>query len=135
VFQRGFSVGTNQGVFSTAGPRTIPVLTVHDYDFSPANFLGAHYILVEYIEGTVACELGARKGLGRGTFGTRERDLWFRLQMVGIQAELASLKFDRIGCFNSDEDSSESSAGPGIETGKGNGHPRLTISMTSLTRR
>ncbi|KAM0199648.1 hypothetical protein ACHAQI_012022 [Fusarium lateritium] len=98
---------------------SIPVPAVHSYDVNPTNRVGAPYILMDYIHGTVATELRDANECEGGLFGTREQDRNFRKQMAEIQATIFSFKFDQIGSLYQDEQTSEFFVGPETETGKG----------------
>ncbi|MCJ1244536.1 hypothetical protein MMC30_001734 [Trapelia coarctata] len=98
---------------------SIPVPEVYSYSVDPTNDVGALYILMDYINGTVATELQIAKSCDAGLFGTADQDRRFRQQMAGIQVELSSFKFDQIGSLYQDEKISDFFIGPDIETGKG----------------
>ncbi|KAK3332870.1 hypothetical protein B0T19DRAFT_354543 [Cercophora scortea] len=98
---------------------SIPVPEVHSYSVDPTNDVGAPYILMDYIHGTVATELREAKNCDVGMFGTSDQDRKFRKQMAGIQVTLSSFKFDQIGSLYWDEQTSDFFIGPEIETGKG----------------
>ena len=74
---------------------------------------------MDYIHGTVAAELREAKSCDIGMFGTPDQDRKFRQQMADIQVTLSSSTFDQIGSLYWDEDKSDFSIGPEIETGKG----------------
>ncbi|KAH6707915.1 hypothetical protein BKA61DRAFT_739162 [Leptodontidium sp. MPI-SDFR-AT-0119] len=98
---------------------SIPVPAVYSYSTDPANDIGAPYILMDYIDGTVATELRVARNCELGSFGTPSQDRKFREQMASIQVELSSFKFDRIGSLYQDEKTSDFFIGPETETGKG----------------
>ncbi|KAI9748398.1 MAG: hypothetical protein M4579_007235 [Chaenotheca gracillima] len=98
---------------------SIPVPTVHDWSLDKTNEIGAPYILMDYIDGTTANDLQDAKECENESFGTPEQDRNFRKQMAGIQVELASLKFDKIGSLYQDEESLEFYIGPDLDTRKG----------------
>lgn len=106
-----------------ASPRraktSIPVPEVHGYSDDLNNNVGAPYILMDYINGTVAAKLQRAKDCGRDLFGTPDQDRKFREHMASIQAELSLFKCDQIGSLYQDERTSEFFIGPEIETGKG----------------
>lgn len=62
---------------------------------------------MQYIHGSVAAEVRRSKGCARGLFGTPDQDRKFRKQMASIQAELASILFDRIGFLYQDPESGD----------------------------
>jgi hypothetical protein len=97
----------------------IPVPEVYYHSVDPANEVGAEYILMDYIHGTVATELREAKKYTAGLFGTPDQDREFRKQMAVIQVTLSSFKFDKIGSLYLDERTPEFFIGPDIETGKG----------------
>ncbi|PVH70379.1 hypothetical protein DL98DRAFT_661210 [Cadophora sp. DSE1049] len=98
---------------------SIPVPGVYSYSADPTNDVGAPYILMDYIDGTVATELRVAKNCDVGQFGTPDQDRKFRERMASIQVELSSFKFDQIGSLYQDEKTSDFFIGPEIETGKG----------------
>ncbi|KAI0398956.1 hypothetical protein F4802DRAFT_611243 [Xylaria palmicola] len=98
---------------------SLPVPEVHSYSVDPTNDVGAPYILMDYINGTVATELRQAKKCEIGLFGTSDQDRKFRKQMAGIQVTLSSFKFDQIGSLYWDEQTSDFFIGSDIETGKG----------------
>ncbi|KAK5218482.1 hypothetical protein LTR47_011704 [Exophiala xenobiotica] len=98
---------------------SIPVPEVYNYCVDPKNDVGAPYILMDYIPGTVATELRMARNCEVGLFGTFEQDRKFRQQMAGIQVALSSFEFDRIGSLYQDETTSQFFIGPDIEIGKG----------------
>lgn len=97
----------------------IPVPEVHSYCADPANDVGAPYILMDYIDGTVAAELRAAKECELGLYGAPDQDRKFRKDMAAIQATLSLFAFDRIGSLYQDDHTSEFFIGADIETGKG----------------
>ncbi|RGP66279.1 kinaselike domain [Fusarium sporotrichioides] len=97
---------------------SIPVPEVHSYNADPANDVGASYVLMDYIHGTVASELRSAKEC-HPLFGTPEQDRHFREQMAEIQVTLSTFKFDQIGSLYQDENTSEFLIGPDLVTGKG----------------
>lgn len=74
---------------------------------------------MDYIDGSVASELRQARRCDFGQFGSPAQDRKFREQMAGIQVQLASLTFDKIGSLYQDEETSTFFVGPDIETGKG----------------
>ncbi|KAG5761086.1 hypothetical protein H9Q72_010812 [Fusarium xylarioides] len=98
---------------------SIPVPAVHSYSFDTNNQVGAPYILMDYIHGTVATELRDANEYEAGLFGTPDQDRAFRKQMAEIQATLSSLKFSEIGSLYQDKETSDFFIGPETETGKG----------------
>lgn len=65
----------------TRGSIPVPEL----YHFEPeSDDVGAPYILMEYIPGTVASELQEKIDAPSGQFGTPEQDKRFRRQMAAI---------------------------------------------------
>lgn len=98
---------------------SIPVPEVYSYNSSPANDIGASYMIMDHINGAVASELQDTKDCAIGMFGTVEQDRKFREQMAGIQAQLSSFTFDKIGSLYQDQATSEFVIGPEVETGKG----------------
>lgn len=97
----------------------IPVPEVHYHSVDPINEVGAEYILMDYIHGTVATELREAKECAIGLLGTPDQAREFRKQMAVIQATLSSFKFNIIGSLYLDEQTPEFFIGPDIETGKG----------------
>ena len=95
----------------------IPVPEVFGYDLSAENTVGAPYIFIEYLHGTVAAELQQAKECGTGTFGSPEQDRRFWTQMAEYHVQLASLTFDKIGSIHQNGD--KFIIGPEIETGEG----------------
>ncbi|KAF5718209.1 kinase-like domain-containing protein [Fusarium globosum] len=98
---------------------SIPVPAVHSYSVDASNQVGAPYILMDYIHGTVATELRDANECEGGLFGTPDQDRAFRMQMAEIQATLSSFKFHEIGSLYYDEKTSDFFIGPETETGKG----------------
>ncbi|KAH6624160.1 hypothetical protein B0J18DRAFT_409649 [Chaetomium sp. MPI-SDFR-AT-0129] len=98
---------------------SIPVPEVHSYSVDPTNGVGAPYILMDYVHGTVATELREAKDCDVGLFGTSDQDRKFRKQMAEIQVTLSSFKFNQIGSLYWDEKTSDFFIGSEIETGKG----------------
>ncbi|RYP50597.1 hypothetical protein DL768_003917 [Monosporascus sp. mg162] len=92
---------------------------VHSYNTEQYNDVGAPYILMDYIHGTVASEMRLAKGCALGLYGTPEQDLSFRREMATIQAVLTTFTFDRIGSLYQDPATEEFFIGPDIETNKG----------------
>ena len=92
---------------------------MYSYSADSTNDVGAPYILMDYIDGTVATELRVAKIFDVGLFGTPDQDRKFREQMASIQVELSSFKFDQIGSLYQDERTLDFFIGPEIETGKG----------------
>lgn len=103
----------------TRAKTSIPVPEVHSYNTDPTNDIGAPYILMDYIHGTVAEELRCARGHEWDQFGTPDQDRKFRQQMAEIQVKLASITFDKIGCLYQDEQTSDFFIGPDYEMGKG----------------
>ena len=81
--------------------------------------MGAPYILMDYIHGTVASELRLAKGCAVGLHGSAEQDRIFRREMAAVQAGLTTFTFDRIGSLYQDPVTDEFFIGPDIETNKG----------------
>jgi hypothetical protein len=81
--------------------------------------VGAPYILVEYIHGSVASELRQAKSCGLQMIGKPEQDRKFREQMAQIQATVASFRFPKIGSLYHDPDTDEFYIGPELQTGRG----------------
>ncbi|KAF5672697.1 kinase-like domain-containing protein [Fusarium denticulatum] len=98
---------------------SIPVPAVHSYSVDTNNQVGAPYILMDYIHGTVAMELRDANEYEGGLFGTPDQDRAFRKQMAEIQATLSSFKFSEIGSLYQDNETADFFIGPEIETGKG----------------
>ncbi|POR32133.1 Uncharacterized protein TPAR_07635 [Tolypocladium paradoxum] len=98
---------------------SIPVPEVHFCDSDTSNSVGAPYMLMDYIHGTVATKLRSANNCAIGLFGTPEQDRKFRRQMASIQATVSSFTFDRIGSLYQDEKTFEFFIGPEFETGKG----------------
>ncbi|KAJ4528071.1 hypothetical protein HRR83_000822 [Exophiala dermatitidis] len=97
----------------------IPIPKIYGYSVDANNEVGAPYILMDYINGSVATELRMAKNCDVGLFGTFHQDRKFREQMARIQVTLSSFEFDRIGSLYQDEITSEFFIGPDAETGKG----------------
>jgi hypothetical protein len=95
----------------------IPVPEVFGHDLSADNVVGAPYILMSYIHGTVAADFQEAQDCGNGVFGSPEQDRRFWSQMAKIHAQLAGLTFDKIGSLCQDGD--RFTIGPEIETGEG----------------
>ena len=98
---------------------SIPVPEVYNYSVDPTNEVGAEYILMDYIHGTVATELRRAKECATDLFGTPDQDREFRKQMADIQTTLSSFKFNIIRSLYLNEEISEFFIGPDIETDKG----------------
>jgi hypothetical protein len=90
-----------------------------DYSTAPDNAVGAPYILMEYIHGSVASELRQAKSCNLQMFGTPEQGRKFREQMAQIQATVASFRFPKIGSLYHDPDTDEFYIGPELQTGRG----------------
>lgn len=97
----------------------IPVPQVHSFDTEEHNDVGAPYILMDYIHGTVASELRLAKGCAVGLYGSAEQDQIFRREMAAVQANLVAFTFDRIGSLYQDPVTDDFFIGPDIETNKG----------------
>ncbi|KAG9502074.1 hypothetical protein J7337_007790 [Fusarium musae] len=98
---------------------SIPVPAVHSYSVDTNNEVGAPYILMDYIHGTVATELRDANEYEGGLFGMPDQDRAFRKQMAEIQATLSSFKFSQIGSLYQNKETSDFFIGPETETGKG----------------
>ncbi|OCL08288.1 hypothetical protein AOQ84DRAFT_407192 [Glonium stellatum] len=98
---------------------SILVPEIHHYDLNPNNEVGARFVVVDYINGTTAYRLLMRKQRPLFTFGTEEQSAKLKQQMAQIQVELARCQFGQIGSLRHDEDSSEFTIGPDVETGLG----------------
>jgi hypothetical protein len=98
---------------------SIPIPEVYFYNVDSTNEVGAPYILMNYVHGTVATELQEAKNCERELFGTPDQDRKFREQMASIQATISSFTFSQIGSLYQDEQTSDFVIGPEIETGKG----------------
>ncbi|CAG8041892.1 unnamed protein product [Penicillium salamii] len=97
---------------------SIPVPEV--YHFEPeSDDVGAPYMIMEYIPGTVASELRRQIEAPLSQFGTPEQDQKFRRQMAAIQVEMASLQFDKIGSLYEDPKTGDFYVGPDCQTGQG----------------
>jgi hypothetical protein len=90
---------------------------VFAHDLSVDNIVGAPYILMSYIHGTVAAELQEARGCKQGVFGTPEQDHRFWSQMAKYQVQFAALTFDKIGALRQID--GQISVGPETETGEG----------------
>ncbi|KAJ5109266.1 hypothetical protein N7456_005941 [Penicillium angulare] len=97
---------------------SIPVPKVYGFETEPKD-VGAPYIIMEYIPGTVARELLQQIDAPLYQFGTPEQDQNFRRQMAGFQVEMASFKFDKIGSLYQDSQSGDFYIGPDCQTGQG----------------
>jgi hypothetical protein len=95
----------------------MPVPEVFAHDLSVDSIVGAPYILMSYIHGTVAAELQEARGCTQGIFGTPEQDHRFWTQMARYHVQLTSLTFDKIGGLRQVND--QFSVGPEMETGEG----------------
>ena len=95
----------------------IPVPEVFGHDLSVDNAVGAPYIFMSYIHGTVAADLQQAKECGTGVFGTPEQDRRFWTQMAEYHVQLAILTFDKIGSIHQDGDNF--TIGAEMETGEG----------------
>ncbi|KAI0531814.1 kinase-like domain-containing protein [Xylaria digitata] len=98
---------------------TIPVPEIFAYDHDPSNRVGAPYMLMEYVHGTMAYEQQFFKHCTPSTFGTLEQDQRFRQQMAKIQAQMLAFQFPKIGSLYYDEDTESFFIGPDMITGKG----------------
>jgi hypothetical protein len=87
-------------------------LRLPDEGMSADNAVGAPYILMEYIHGSVASELRQAKSCELQMFGTPEQDRKFREQMAQIQATVASFRFPKIGSLYHDPNTDEFYIGP-----------------------
>lgn len=63
---------------------SIPVPEVHSYNLNLMNDIGAPYMLIDYIDGTIAAYLREAKGCPLGIYGSAELDRKFRKQMAAI---------------------------------------------------
>ncbi|CAI7648176.1 unnamed protein product [Penicillium manginii] len=97
---------------------SVPVPEVYGLEIE-ANEVGAPYIIMEYIPGTVASELQELIDAPVYQFGTAEQDQKFRQRMAAIQVEMASFKFDKIGSLYQDPQTGEFYIGPDCQTGQG----------------
>lgn len=95
----------------------IPVPEVFGYDLNIDNIVGAPYIFMSYIHGTIAAELQQAKECGTGVLRSSEQDLYFWTQMAEYHVQLASLTFDKIRSIHQNGDNFI--IGPEIETGEG----------------
>lgn len=107
------------GVPQLRAKTSFPVPEIHRYDIDPNNNVGAPYILMDYIHGTVAMELQHLKDCGIGLYGTPDQDQNFKWQMANIQAELSLIRFNKIGSLYQDGRTFDFFIGPEAETGKG----------------
>ncbi|KAJ9661840.1 hypothetical protein H2201_006320 [Coniosporium apollinis] len=98
---------------------SIPVPEVYSYNVDPTNDVGAPYILMDYIHGTVAIELRMARNGYSDLFGTPDQDQRFRQQTAKVQATLSSFKFDQIGSLYQNEETLEFFIGLDLKTGKG----------------
>ncbi|KAI9764063.1 MAG: hypothetical protein M1835_007654 [Candelina submexicana] len=94
----------------------IPVPNVYYTETKSSNPVGAPFILMEYIHGTLASDM---EGIERGTFGTPEQDTHLLAQMADIMVQMAACRFDKIGGINYDEKTGEFNIGVDVETGRG----------------
>jgi hypothetical protein len=95
----------------------IPVPEVFGHDLSADNAVGAPYIFMSYIHGTVARDLQQAHECEEGVFRSPEQDSRFWRQMAEYHVQLASLTFDKIGSIHQKGD--DFFIGPEIETGEG----------------
>ncbi|CAG8373894.1 unnamed protein product [Penicillium salamii] len=96
---------------------SIPVPEV--YHFEPeSDDVGAPYMIMEYIPGTVASELREKIDAPFDQFGTPEQDQKFRRQMAAIQVEISSLPFDKIGSLYEDPKTGDFYVGPDCSSGQ-----------------
>lgn len=95
----------------------IPVPEVFGHDLDADNEVGAPYILMEYLHGTIASDLQEAQDCGIGTFGSPEQDCRFWAQMAEYHAKFASITFDKIGSLHRNGETF--TVGPEIETGEG----------------
>ncbi|KAJ5180149.1 hypothetical protein N7492_003359 [Penicillium capsulatum] len=93
--------------------------SIHAYNVDRMNEVGAPYILMDYIHGTVATELQRAKQCERGIFGTPNQDRNSREQMTKIKVQESSFVFGRIGSIYQNEKTSEFFIDPDVEAGKG----------------
>ena len=98
---------------------SIPVPKVWEYSTTHSNAVGAPYILMDYIHGTVATELRRARSCPLQMFGTPEQDQRFREQMAEIQATVASFRFAQIGSLYHNPATDEFYIGPELQTGRG----------------
>ncbi|KAF3482450.1 uncharacterized protein GIQ15_05209 [Arthroderma uncinatum] len=75
----------------------VPAPEVYHYDPSSNNPVGAPYILMKYVHGTLAKRLQKARGCRKYMFGTPKEDANFRKQLASIQVGLATHKWERIG--------------------------------------
>ncbi|KAK2595514.1 hypothetical protein QQS21_006789 [Conoideocrella luteorostrata] len=106
-------------VASMKSKTQIPVPKVHAYSFAVENDVGAAFILMDYIHGSVAAEFREAQGSAVGLFGTVEQDRKFREQMAHIQAIIASFRFKQIGSLYYNQETDDFHVGPELQTGKG----------------
>lgn len=104
---------------SSSRNTSIPVPEVITFDMSRENNVGAPYILMGYIHGTIATELREAKSCAPQLFGTPDQDRKFREQMARIQATVASFRFPQIGGLYHDPVTDAFYIGPELHTGKG----------------
>ncbi|KAJ9642577.1 hypothetical protein H2199_004958 [Coniosporium tulheliwenetii] len=109
---------------------SIPVPEVYSYNVDPTNDVGAPYILMDYIHGTVAIELRMARNGYSDLFGTPDQDQRFRQQTAKVQATLSSFKFDQIGSLYQNEETLEFFIGLDLKTGKGPGRRQRTTTPT-----
>lgn len=95
----------------------LPIPEVFGHDLSSDNAVGAPYMFMSYIHGTVANDLQSARGCDLGMFGTPEQNDRFWRQMAEHHVHLASITFDKIGSLHQDGD--KFFIGPEIETGQG----------------
>jgi hypothetical protein len=100
-----------------AAKTSIPVPEVFHHDFSLDSEIGAPYMLISYIHGSVASELSQQRDCHPDVVGTPAQHKRFRAQMAKIQVELVSHRSDGIGNLYRDGDAFI--IGPELETGKG----------------
>ncbi|KAF2496589.1 hypothetical protein BU16DRAFT_571698 [Lophium mytilinum] len=99
---------------------SIPVPTVHGYSVDATIDIGAPYILMDYIHGTVATELrDVKECAAYPSFGTQAQDRKFMQQIADIHVQLSQVTFDQVGGLYYDESTDEFSVGPELETGRG----------------
>lgn len=95
----------------------LPVPEVFGYDLTSDNNVGAPYMFMSYIHGTVARDLRYARDCDQGMFGTPEQNDRFWRKMAEYHFQLASITFDKIGSLHQDGD--KFFIGPEIETGQG----------------
>ncbi|KAK3900816.1 hypothetical protein C8A05DRAFT_45411 [Staphylotrichum tortipilum] len=98
---------------------SIPVPKLLDCSTATDNPVGAPYMLVEYIYGTVASELREARSCPLQMSGTSEQDRRFREQMAQIQATVATFQFSKIGSLYHNPETDEFHFGPDLQIGKG----------------